>query len=63
MEVGAEAVCAAYMNQAGRIRYIVGERIRGHASFEIFTAVTIKDGVFWDVTPCGSFKNRRFGGT
>jgi hypothetical protein len=24
---------------------------------------TLKNGVFWDVTPCGSFKNRRFGGT
>jgi hypothetical protein len=23
----------------------------------------IKNGVFCDVTPCGSFKNRRFGGT
>jgi hypothetical protein len=22
-----------------------------------------KNGVFWDVTPCGSGKNRRFGGT
>jgi hypothetical protein len=22
-----------------------------------------EDDVFWDVTPCGSFKNRRFGGT
>jgi hypothetical protein len=30
--------------------------------FEIFTAVTMKKGVFWDVTPCGSCKNRRFGG-
>jgi hypothetical protein len=29
--------------------------------FEIFTAVTMKNGVFWDVTPCGSCKNRRFG--
>jgi hypothetical protein len=29
---------------------------------EVFTAVTIKNGVFWDVTPCGSCKNRRFGG-
>jgi hypothetical protein len=27
--------------------------------FEVFTAVTTKDGVFWDVTPCGSCKNRR----
>jgi hypothetical protein len=24
---------------------------------------TLKNGVFWDVTPCGSCKNRRFGGT
>jgi hypothetical protein len=31
--------------------------------FEIFTAVTMKNSVFWDVTPCGSCKNRRFGGT
>jgi hypothetical protein len=22
-----------------------------------------KNGVFWDVTPCGSYKNRRFGGS
>jgi hypothetical protein len=29
----------------------------------VFTAVTMKNGVFWDVTPCGSCKNRRFGGT
>jgi hypothetical protein len=27
---------------------------------EIFTAVTMKNGVLWDVTLCGSFKNRRF---
>jgi hypothetical protein len=31
--------------------------------FEVFTAVTMKNGVFWDITPCGSCKNRRFGGT
>jgi hypothetical protein len=23
----------------------------------------LKNGVFWDVMPCGSCKNRRFGGT
>jgi hypothetical protein len=34
-----------------------------HARFEVFTVVTMKNGVFWDVTPCGSCKNRRFGGT
>jgi hypothetical protein len=31
--------------------------------FDDFTAVTIKNDVFWDVTPRGSCKNRRFGGT
>jgi hypothetical protein len=29
-----------------------------HATF-----INIKNGVFWVVTPCGSYKNRRFGGT
>jgi hypothetical protein len=33
-----------------------------HVRFEVFTAVTMKNGVFWVVTPCGSCKNRRFGG-
>jgi hypothetical protein len=28
--------------------------------FEVFTAVTMKNGVFLDVMPCGSWKNRRF---
>jgi hypothetical protein len=31
--------------------------------FEVFTAVTMKNGVFWDVTPRVSCKNGRFGGT
>jgi hypothetical protein len=31
--------------------------------FEVFTAVTMKNAVFWDVTPCGSCKNRHFRGT
>jgi hypothetical protein len=31
--------------------------------FEVITAVTMNSGVFWDVTPCGSCNNRRFGGT
>jgi hypothetical protein len=34
-----------------------------YVRFEVFTAVTMKNGVFWDVTPCGSCKKRRFGGT
>jgi hypothetical protein len=31
--------------------------------FEVFTVVTMKNAVFWDVTPCGSCENRCFGGT
>jgi hypothetical protein len=31
--------------------------------FEVFTAVTMKKAVFWDVVPCRNSVNRRFGGT
>jgi hypothetical protein len=30
--------------------------------FEVFTAVTMKNAVSWDVPPCGCCKNRRFRG-
>jgi hypothetical protein len=30
---------------------------------EVFTAVTMKNAVFWDVMQCISCMNRRFGGT
>jgi hypothetical protein len=30
--------------------------------FEVFTVVNMKNSGFWDVTPCGFCKNRRFGG-
>jgi hypothetical protein len=29
----------------------------GYVRFEVFTAVTMKNGVFLDVSPCGSCKN------
>jgi hypothetical protein len=32
-------------------------------TYKVFTAVTMKNAVFWDVTQCGSCKNRYFGGT
>jgi hypothetical protein len=31
--------------------------------FEVFTAETMKNAVFWDMALCASCKNRRFGGT
>jgi hypothetical protein len=34
-----------------------------YVRFEVFTSVTMKNGVLWEVTPCGYCKNRRFGGT
>jgi hypothetical protein len=41
----------------------VRQRLQHYLGFEIFTVVNMKNGDFWDVTPCGSCKNRRFGGT
>jgi hypothetical protein len=38
------------------IRVLQG-RGSGLVRFEVFTAVTMKNGVFWVVTPCGSCKN------
>jgi hypothetical protein len=37
--------------------HICFKRVR----FEVFKAVTIKKAVFWDVAPCRSGVNRRFG--
>jgi hypothetical protein len=34
--------------------------IRVTTTGELETMLTLKNGVFWDVTPCGSCKNRRF---
>jgi hypothetical protein len=45
-----------------RSKYLTNFTVLG-VKFEVFTAVTMKSGVFWDVTPCGSCKNRRFGGS
>jgi hypothetical protein len=39
------------------------ENMTKSVRLEVFAAVAMKNGVFWDVTPCGSYKNRRFGGT
>jgi hypothetical protein len=38
-------------------------KLWSHVRFEVFSALTMKNGVFWVVTPCGSCKNRCFGGT
>jgi hypothetical protein len=33
------------------------ERTENTVRFEVFTAVTMKNGVFWDVMPCGFLRN------
>jgi hypothetical protein len=43
--------------------FVLTVYIRTVVRFEVFTVVTMKNGVFWDVTPSGFCKNRRFGGT
>jgi tRNA(Arg) A34 adenosine deaminase TadA len=40
-----------------------GTGSREYVRVEDFTAVTMKNGVFWDATPCDCRNNRRFGGT
>jgi hypothetical protein len=34
-----------------------------YVRFEVLTEVNMENGVFWYVSPCGSCKNRLFGGT
>jgi hypothetical protein len=41
----------------------IADCLDNHVRFEVFKAVTMKNGVFWGVTPRGSCKNLRFGGT
>jgi hypothetical protein len=39
-------------------------RSQSYVGFEVFTAVVMKNIIFWDVTPCSPLSfNRRFGGT
>jgi hypothetical protein len=40
----------------------ISERPEKYRKIEVFTAVTMKNVVFWDVVPCIFCLNRRFGG-
>jgi hypothetical protein len=42
---------------------LMENELESYVRFEVFTAVTMKNDVFWNVKSCGSCKNRRFGGT
>jgi hypothetical protein len=39
------------------------DREESYNELEIMQRNLLMNGVFWVVTPCGSCKNRRFGGT
>jgi hypothetical protein len=41
----------------------LARRLKENVRFEDFTPVTMNNAVFWDVSPCTSCVNRRFGGT
>jgi hypothetical protein len=43
------------------VKFTVGAE-RRHVGSEVFTAVTMKNSVFWDVAPCWLIIIRRFGG-
>jgi hypothetical protein len=57
-----DTVTANYMNvikfrsQISRkvMKSNTGKRQNFCVTFEVYTAVTVKNGTFWDVTPCGS---------
>jgi hypothetical protein len=38
----------------------ISQRETSVVSFEASTVVSMKNAIYWDVTPCGSCKNRRF---
>jgi hypothetical protein len=46
-----------------RAKIDVGQciEILAKVRFEVFKAVTMKNAVLWDITPCGFYKNRSFG--
>jgi uncharacterized protein YqgC (DUF456 family) len=44
------------------IIYMLVQNLCNLVRFEVSTAVTIMI-IFWEMTPCGSYKNRRFGGS
>jgi hypothetical protein len=53
------AVSILYFRHRSSILYQKNYSLR----FEVFRAVTMKNIVFWDVTPCGSCMNQCFWGT
>jgi hypothetical protein len=47
----------------GQVAYWVCEGLKILKAIKAQQKGCRKNGVFWDITPCGSCKKRRFGGT
>jgi hypothetical protein len=46
-----------------RLKFNIMNNFVIYVRFEVFTAITMKNAVFWNVAPCRYCVNRRFGGT
>jgi hypothetical protein len=72
LNCGVEAI-ASSIRTNWKQRFVKKLDVKGHvamlstvlysAGFEVFTVVTMKNAVFWDVAPHGFIINRRFGET
>jgi hypothetical protein len=51
------ALVRTHVSEEHTASFIRVTRIPYYVRFEVFTAVNMKNGVFWVVTPCGSCKN------
>jgi hypothetical protein len=56
-------VLRAWLYAFWKSRFLSQWQISDYVRFGSFTAVTMKNGVFWDTTPRISCKSQRFGGT
>jgi hypothetical protein len=61
--LGKESTLPARPFSVNVICFAVFKQKLHNVRFEVFTAVNMKNIVFWDVAPSGSGLNRRFGGT
>jgi hypothetical protein len=55
IQIGTEGRCLT--------QHISLKNVLNSVKFEVFTAMTMKNEVYWDVTPCDPCNSRRFGGT
>jgi hypothetical protein len=61
---GSRGVAPSFLTSAScPVRVTPGETRCWYVRFEVFTAVTMKNAVFWDVALCRSCVNRLFEGT